>query len=198
MGAYTYALLPFVTGGYHFMSTRGLNFRSNFTPAAFERWATKQYFAPTIEQWEGWKEIGGWPGVARVAERARVEVGVLRYRFQGWVALQAVAAEATVVTRPVVAPKNATATLNLGGGSPGRCAVVELEAVRGNASAPLAGYSGDAAARVCEDSVEAPLRWGVGAQMKRQLPASASEAGVVFRVRLAQGLRLFGLTLWHA
>ena len=122
----------------------------------------------------------------------------MRHRFQGWVALQAIDAEyAAVVTRSVIAPMNATATLNLGGAGPKRCAVVELLDPH-HPHVPIAAYAGDAAARVCEDSVEAALRWGAAGQAQlKELPALASEAGgVVFRIRLAKGLRLFGLTLW--
>jgi hypothetical protein len=196
IGNFVYALLPYVTGGYHFMGTPGLNFRANFTPTAFQQWADAQYFAPTIRQWMGWEQSGGWPGIAHLAERARIEVGVLRHRFQGWVALQAVASTAIVMTRPVIAPRNATVTLNLGDGSSGRCALVELYAVQGTTSVPIAAYSDEAAAQVCVDHVEAPLHWGGGGGTHTQLPESASEVGVVFRIRLATGLRLYGLTLW--
>ena len=65
--------------------------------------------------------------------------------------------------------------------------------MQGTTSVPITGYSADAAAQVCEDSVEAPLRWSGGT--RTQMPVSASEVGVVFRIRLTAGLRLYGLTL---
>ena len=61
------------------------------------------------------------------------------------------------MTRSVIAPMNATATLNLGGAGPKRCAVVELLDPH-HPHVPIAAYAGDAAARVCEDSVEAAAR----------------------------------------
>ena len=202
VGRHSYAVMPMVQNGAHFISSwrsssanPGWN---NFTVDAYVKWAKTQFFGPTLEEWPYFKTLGGWPGVAKLANDLRIEVGVLRWRYQGWVALAAGAGGGTVVTRPVVAPEQAVVTANLNATSASLgdddaaagCALVHLDVPRrqpGSAVGwePLGGFSGSDAAKICSDAVNATLVWGTPATTTRHhLPLTP---GNVFSFRIELG-----------
>jgi hypothetical protein len=153
--------------------------------------ASRRYWGPTIQSWAGFTPtdnwVGGFSGLAKLCREARIETAVVRWRQQGWVALE-VAATATVVLRPVIVPVGTThATLNLEVAK-GSCALISLEHIM-PAAAPIKGYSGSDAARACEDATAQVLAWAG----KTALPTAVG-GGLVFRIELPLGARLFGLT----
>lgn len=178
--------------------------------------ASHRYWGPTISSWAGFKAtadwIGGWAGLAKLCREARIETAVVRWRKQGWVALEVPtttatkALAATVVLRPIVAPVGTThVTVNLQVANDS-CAQVSLERVAARSSSehktqslllpktvPIEGYSGAHAARACEDATAQVLAWAG----KTALPTSSevgASGGVVLRIELPPGARLFGLT----
>ena len=131
------------------------------------------------------------------ASVARGETAVVRWRQQGWVALEVphtttTAATATVVFRPIVVPAGAThVTWNLQVAK-GSCAQISLghnNVTSVSEFVPIKGYSGSDAARACEDATAQVLAWAG----KTELPADVG-GGLVFRIELPPGARLFGLT----
>jgi hypothetical protein len=156
--------------------------------------AAHRYWGPTIASWAGFKStaewIGGFAGLVKLCREARVETAVVRWRQQGWVALEVphttTAATATVVFRPIVVPAGAThVTLNLQVAK-GSCAQISLCT---DLIVPIKGFSGSDAARACEDATAQVLAWAG----KTELPADVG-AGLVFRIELPPGAWLFGLT----
>jgi hypothetical protein len=210
IGLHSYAVMPMVDNSAHFIGGWASSVEAasenttKFNATLFEKWGRANFWGPTIDQWPYFKVLGGWPGLAKLAQSWRVEVGVLRWRHEGWVALQAGTGGATVVTRPILALQHSTVTVNLNttdsGGTTtpagvGKCALVHLELPPtngGNITTPIHGFSGTDAAKVCVDDIAAKLTWG-GLTI---LPASAtSTRGVIFRVVMLRGMQLFGLTL---
>ena len=122
-----------------------------------------------------------------------MEAAVAQWRHQGWVALEVpsdAGGGATVVSRPVIPPAHTKVTLNVELPPPA-CATVSLlrlEAGSTTSLLPIDGYSGPHAARICEDSIAATIRWAG----KTALPEA--EPAVVFEISLPARARLFGLT----
>ena len=95
----------------------------NFSASAIQAWGEKQFFGPSIEQWPKWQTVGGvggWAGLAAAGEKLRIEVGAVRWRTEGWVALRATA-DAWLKTKPLKltanqsCPQGVMATINLRG-----------------------------------------------------------------------------------
>jgi len=213
LGHYSYAVMNLVQSAAHFIGSWRGSSEANASGApvsqeVFKQWAARQFWGPTIQQWPYFKRLGGWTGLTKWANDMQFGVGVLRWRHQGWVALEAGVNGATIVTRPVLAPVNASVTVNLyttdAKSTTSRCAQVHLEQLPG--PNPIPGFSGQDAAQVCSDSIAARLTWGridensgsdrgnvLGSSV---LPAAATTSnGVVFRFVLQPHMQLFGLTL---
>ena len=73
LGQYTHALLSGVSSGAHFMY--GLRVMPPLNATAAEQWANTQFFGPTISQWPGFDELGGWGGIAKLGAAMTIEVG---------------------------------------------------------------------------------------------------------------------------
>ena len=125
-----------------------------------------------------------------MGKEIRIEVGSVRWRTEGWVALQATGANASVTTVPVAVAVGSSCNSSSSVGASinfrGSEASVELIGATGE---PISGYSSEAAARVNVDDVAAPLVFGA----RRSLPAAVHGAGVAFRVRFSG--ELFGVSL---
>ena len=194
-GQWTHAVLPFVQSDAHFMF--GARYLSNFSSAAVQAWGEREFFGPSVDQWPLWDSVGGgrggWPGLAAAGERMSIEVGAVRWRTEGWVALRAVTPAAVVQTRPLVlrpsepcAPGNVTVTANFRGNG-----TVEVADARGQLQP---GYSGANTAQLADvDDVAAPLSFGSSG---RALPRGVRSGGLIFVVTMAtQGSDFFGLSL---
>ena len=192
VGQWTHALLPFADSGAHFMAD--MRELRNFSASAIQAWGEKQFFGPSIEQWPQWQTVGGvggWAGLAAAGEKLRIEVGAVRWRTEGWVALRATA-DAWLKTKPLKltadqsCPRGVMATINLRGRG---ATTVELARADGKL---LPTHSGAAAATLHDtDDVAAPLGFGPG----RALPHDAIQAGTVFVVHMPAGSELFGISL---
>ena len=187
LGQYTHALLSGVSSGAHFMY--GLRVMPPLNATAAEQWANTQFFGPTISQWPGFDELGGWGGIAKVGAEMSIEVGYARWRTEGWVSLKAAVANATVVTKPLRLSRTdlsscsaVSATANFRGS-----ATVELLSANGEA---LPGYP--AASLRAGDDVAWPLAFGPRRTISRELIDSD---GVTFLVRMSEvGSELFGVS----
>eukprot|EP01052_Picozoa_sp_SAG31_P001948 SAG31_NODE_65_length_28565_cov_8.402914_29_plen_1206_part_00 len=212
LGRFSYAVMPMVDNSAHFMGGWA-HAAPNGTPAApavFEAWGRDQFWGPTVHSWPYFDPLGGWAGLAALANRYRVEVGVLRWRQEGWVALEAGKHGATVMTRPILAPPKSFVTINLNtttaaaaaaatsSQSGTACALVHLELLNltgdgvANLTTPIPGFSGKDAAKVCVDDIASKLVWGDSASLP---PSATTRKGVVFRIDLIHGMQLFGLKL---
>jgi hypothetical protein len=196
---WTDAILPYANSGAHVMSD--MRVLRNFTTAAVRAWGAQQFFGPSIDQWPQWTSVGGvggWAGLAKLGSKIRIEVGSVRWRVEGWVSLRATAQNATVETVPVALAGHAHsgcspsgrvgASVNLRGS-----AVIE---VLGAGGETVAGFSGGGAARLAnEDDVAAALHFGAAGKPTRVLPLGPTLAqAVAFRVTMARGAELFGLS----
>ena len=97
---YTYAVMEFVDSGPHF----AYMFREmgNVTAEQAETVGKAQFYGALLpSQWSWFAQHGGWAGVANLANKLQIVVGILRYRTGGLVCLRSTVANAVVVTEPV-------------------------------------------------------------------------------------------------
>jgi len=201
IGRFTYTLVHLVTNLPHFatslLATTGT---STCNGTELKARSARQYWAPQIHLWDGWDQLGGWDGLAKLCCEAQRVPMVMRYRYQGWVALTATRANAVVVTRPILAPNRTgcgyTSTINADGrpaahirGTTKGCLVVHL--AHGATGQALPGWSGPEAAQLCDDEIDAPLVFAG----KTLLPPEVCDVGLRFRVEMQPGMKLFNLQL---
>jgi hypothetical protein len=201
IGRFYYTLVHLVTNLPHFATSLLEPGTSSCNATELRERSARQYWAPQIHLWDGWAQLGGWEGLAKLCCEAQRVPMVMRYRYQGWVALVAASANAVVVTRPILAPNRTgcgyTATINADG-RPAQQAVgtrtggcLRVHLVDGASGEPLPGWSGADAAQLCDDEIAAPLVFAG----KKLLPPLLCDGGVVFRVEMEAGMQLFGLQL---
>ena len=148
-------------------------FGRNFTEEAIQNWGESQFFKSIDSQWPQFATvggIGGWAGVAAVGEGMRIEVGSVRWRTEGWAALRATGANASVTTIPIAVTAGSACNSS---------STVELLDATG---ARFPGYSGESAA---------PLVFGTSRGLP---PAINTSTGIAFRVSYGSG-ELFGISL---
>ena len=194
IGRYYYTIVHMATNLPHFATS--LLDTSNCSASELAAGSARQYWAPLVSLWGGWAQLGGWEGLAKLCREATRAPMVIRYRYQGWVALVASTVDATVVTRPILAPNRTgcgyTAIINADG-RPAQdakgCIRVSLE--HGATGGLLPEWSGTDAAQLCGDEIDAPLVFAG----KTLLPPEVCNDGIVFCVEMEAGMQLFNLQL---
>ena len=212
VGKYDYAILPYVSNRPEVLW--GMEMTKNKTEAGMVNWVQRDMKninlynkgGGDLSTWPLWNAPpinADWDALGRLGLKWRTEVGVLRWRADGWVALRpsssvaGAGVETWLTTRQIRPTGPSTLTINArcsevrsstsssDSSGAGHCIRVEVMAENG---LPLPAYSGENVARFGGDSVNSSLRWNG----KAELPV-----GVVLslNISLGVGAELFGFQL---